>query len=162
MSPKHQLNTIQSMLRVEWMDIKAWMCFQVGFLCVLLQGVHAHSFHMCIWKLPWNATCLFSFYFHSSSVDTLTALSDTLISFDTSSPRYWKKTQMKAGETNMGKKKNHVSASGLSNTPSDNESLFPPPALRMMSQHWRRKREAQRTVAPQRAGIKPTTFLFMS
>lgn len=58
--------------------------------------------------------CLLSIYFHSSGVDTLTTLSDTLISFDTSSTRYWKKKKMKAAESNMKKKiDSHVSASSL-------------------------------------------------
>lgn len=45
-------------------------------------------------------------FFHRSTVDTLTALSDTLISFDTSPNRYWLK-QIKATETSLKKKYNY-------------------------------------------------------
>lgn len=78
-------------------------------------------------------------------------------------PGTGKKTKMKAAESNMKKKKrNHVSASSLSSRPSDNMSLFPPSALRTMSQRWQRKRETQGSVAPRRTGKKPTTLSFVS
>lgn len=76
-----------------------------GFLCVCLWCVCSHSFLMCDWKPPWNALCLISIYFHSSSVYSFSALAYALTSFDTGSTRYCNKDTDESSRNQYKKKK---------------------------------------------------------